>query len=84
MYRNCKKTSRAFEEEQLQMPENKITGTGRNRESVRFDRGGNEPLRESLSFSNILDDLFKLLFCVHVELHPGLHRGKLKREGARG
>lgn len=43
MYRNCKKTSRASEEEQLQMlPENKITGTGRNRESVLFDwgRGG--------------------------------------------
>ena len=37
-------------------------------------------MRESLSFSNILDDLFKLLFCVHVELHPGLHCGKLKEK----
>lgn len=67
--------------------ENKITGSGRNRESVHFhgeEERKNEPLRESVSFSNILDDLFKLLFRVHVELHPGLHGGKLKREGARG
>lgn len=68
--------------------ENKITSSGRNRESVRLiGAGGGRKkglLRESASFSNILDDLFELLFRVHVELHPGLHGGKLKREGARG
>lgn len=67
--------------------ENKITSSGRNRESVRLILGGEKKkglLRESVSFSNILDDLFELLFRVHVELHPGLHGGKLKREGARG
>lgn len=48
-------------------------------ESRFFDRG-NEPLRESLSLSNILDDFFKLLFRVHVELHPRLHSGKLKEK----
>lgn len=37
-------------------------------------------MRESLCFSNILNDLFKLLFRVHVELHPRLHRGKLKEK----
>lgn len=31
----------------------------------------------SPSFSNILDDLLQLLFCVHVEFHARLHRGKL-------
>lgn len=38
---------------------------------------GCELLGVSPSFSNILDDLLKLLFCVHVEFHPRLHRGKL-------
>lgn len=37
-------------------------------------------LREVLSFSNILDDLFQLLFRVHVELHAGLHSGKLEEK----
>lgn len=34
----------------------------------------------SPSFSNILDDLLKLLFCVHVEFHARLHRGKLEEK----
>lgn len=34
----------------------------------------------SPSFSNILDDLLQLLFCVHVEFHARLHRGKLQEK----
>lgn len=41
---------------------------------------GFELLGVSPSFSNILDDLLKLLFCVHVEFHPRLHRGKLQEK----
>lgn len=41
---------------------------------------GVELLGVSPSFSNILDDLLKLLFCVHVEFHPRLHCGKLEEK----
>lgn len=41
---------------------------------------GFELLGISPSFSNILDDLLELLFCVHVEFRPRLHRGKLEEK----
>lgn len=61
---------------------NKVTGTGKKLESVCCDQGMRQLERISPS-SNILDDIFKFLFRVHMELHPRLHCCKLQGQEER-